>query len=76
MASSTVQWEAPPDKVARLTELRQAVRRAQALQGDIFPTPGALAKQLDPTTLQTPALDIIDRELVEVDRALDVMLGA
>ena len=74
MASSTVQWEAPPDKVARLTELRQAVRRAQALQGDIFPTPGALAKQLDSTTLQTPALDIIDRELVEVDRALDVML--
>ncbi len=29
-------------------------------------TPGQLAKVLDPTTVQTPALDVIDRELVEL----------
>ncbi|MDL4812806.1 phage terminase large subunit family protein [Actinomadura opuntiae] len=29
-----------------------------------FATPGALAVALDPTTVQTPALDVIDRELV------------
>lgn len=36
-------------------------------------TPGGLAQALDPTTVQTPALDVIDRELValadgEIDR--------
>jgi hypothetical protein len=29
-----------------------------------WPTPGALAVELDPATVQTPALDLIDRELV------------
>lgn len=38
-------------------------------------TPGELAKALDPTTVQTPALDLIDRELValaddETDRLM------
>ena len=41
-------------------------------------TPGELAKALDPTTVQTPALDLIDRELVavadgEVDRLMVFM---
>lgn len=41
-------------------------------------TPGELAKELDPTTVQTPALDLIDRELValadgDVDRLMVFM---
>ncbi|MEU8040878.1 phage terminase large subunit [Streptosporangium sp. NPDC049078] len=41
-------------------------------------TPGDLAQALDPTTVQTPALDLIDRELVavadgEVDRLMVFM---
>ena len=31
-----------------------------------WPTPGALAKHLDPRTVQTPALDLIDAELVRL----------
>lgn len=31
-----------------------------------WPTPGALARQLDPATRQTPALDLIDAALVDV----------
>ena len=31
-----------------------------------YPTPGALALDLDPETKQTPALDLIDRALVDV----------
>lgn len=33
----------------------------------LYPTPGALAKAIDPTTLQTPALDLIDAALVDVE---------
>jgi hypothetical protein len=41
-------------------------------------TPGDLAKVLDPTTIQTPALDVIDRELValadgDIDRLMVFM---
>ncbi|MFI7468146.1 phage terminase large subunit [Nonomuraea sp. NPDC049646] len=41
-------------------------------------TPGDLAKELDPTTVQTPALDVIDRELValadgDIDRLMVFM---
>lgn len=32
-------------------------------------TPGDLAKALDPTTVQTPALDVIDRALVELEES-------
>lgn len=35
-----------------------------------WPTPGALAADVDPTTVQTPALDLIDRALVDVDAGL------
>ncbi|MBO0826220.1 MAG: phage terminase large subunit [Streptosporangiales bacterium] len=42
----------------------------QQLAGDIrarrWPTPGALAREVDPSTVQTPALDLIDRELVRL----------
>ena len=36
-------------------------------RGEDYPTPGALAKVLDPTTKQTPALDLIDAALVQVE---------
>lgn len=38
-------------------------------------TPGALAKRLDPLTVQTPALQIIDTELVEIRDALAMMFA-
>ena len=40
---------------------------------DDDPTPGHLAQRLDPAIVQTPALDIIDRELVEIRDAIAVM---
>lgn len=42
-----------------LLELRQGPERR-------FPTPGALARHIDPRTVQTPALDLIDAELVRL----------
>jgi predicted phage terminase large subunit-like protein len=44
---------------------------ASALAAQLVPvrkwaTPGAMAKALDPATVQTPALDLIDRELVKL----------
>ena len=36
-------------------------------RGEAYPTPGVLAAALDPTTKQTPALDLIDAALVEVE---------
>lgn len=43
------------------TELDQAERR-------IYPSPGELAKALDPATVQTPALDLLDARLTAVER--------
>lgn len=42
-----------------------------------YPTPGALAKDLDPRTVQTPALELIDQALVDVaeDRCKRLMLA-
>lgn len=45
------------------------------LPGERYATPGALAKALDATTVQTPALDLIDQGLVDVDRAVAAMLA-
>ena len=39
----------------------------------IDPTPGSLARRLDPLTVQTPALDLIDAALVQVRDAINVM---
>lgn len=55
----------------------QAARRYESPRRR-WATPGELAKALDPTTVQTPALDHIDRELVavtdgEVDRLMVFM---
>src|ERR1019366_784820 len=40
---------------------------------DDYPSPGALAQRLDPMTVQTPALEIIDAHLVQVRDAIGVM---
>ena len=39
-----------------------------------FDAPGALAERLDPTTVQTPALQILDDAIVQVDKAIGAML--
>ena len=36
-----------------------------------YPTPGALAKAFNPATVQTPALDLIDKELVKLAKGRD-----
>lgn len=40
-----------------------------------FKTPGELAKALNPTTVQTPALQVIDNAFIEIDRAVQCMLA-
>jgi predicted phage terminase large subunit-like protein len=57
--------EAPLEKLLRLRELRRQVRELQ-VANLVYPTPGALAQALDPTVIQTPALELIDAALVEV----------
>lgn len=42
--------------------------RFEVREEDPYPTPGRLAKKLDPATVQTPALDLIDAALVKVDK--------
>jgi predicted phage terminase large subunit-like protein len=39
------------------------------------PTPGHLARRLDPMTIQTPALDILDAELVLIRDSIEVMFA-
>ena len=57
----------PDDQIAVSTI---AARQAAILRD---PTPGALAMRLDPLTVQTPALEIIDQHLVGVRDALATM---
>lgn len=56
-----------------------AIRALQPPPPPRFGTPGQLATHLDPTTVQTPAFDLIDRALVDVAegrcRRLIVSLG-
>lgn len=56
-------WRNDP-KVAEATIRVLRTARDKKLPPLNFPTPGALARALDPTTVQTPALDLIDAELV------------
>lgn len=57
-------FEAPEWKIRRLAELRaQLAARTPTV---VYPTPGKLARALDPMTVQTPALDLIDAALVDV----------
>ena len=55
--------EAPLEKLIYLRELQ---RQRADLRSYQDPTPGALARRLDATTVQTPALDLIDAALVDV----------
>jgi predicted phage terminase large subunit-like protein len=55
---------APPDKVRRLAELRERRRQLAERQRREWATPGELARAVDSTTVQTPALDLIDEALV------------
>src|ERR1035438_9645507 len=59
---------APPEKVRRLAELRARLREQEVEQrrrdGPRWATPGELAKAIDPSTVQTPALDLIDEAVV------------
>lgn len=43
------------------------LERFEAPPPALYPTPGALAKAVDPSTLHTPALDLIDSALVDVE---------
>jgi hypothetical protein len=59
------------EKLLQLRELKAArdeLKRAEALAivTDKWPDPGELAVAVDPTTTQTPALDLIDAALVDV----------
>lgn len=51
------------DSLARWQAAEAAYLAPQAVH---YPTPGALAKALDPRTVATPALDLIDAALVDV----------
>lgn len=59
-------------KLAKLRELRtikaelDRLRIMDARKHPGWETPGSLAKMLDPTIVQTPALELIDRELVHL----------
>lgn len=73
----TLDIQARPETIRRFRETKLRLEQAKAAARTPefeFPTPGALAKALDPGTVQTPALDLIDGALLEVDRAVSVML--
>jgi predicted phage terminase large subunit-like protein len=59
------------DRLKELRRLRGEVDqlRAERARGK-WPTPGAMAQELDHATVQTPALDLIDAELVKVARGI------
>ena len=55
------------EKLLQLRELRRrADEKARARSSDRWATPGAMAAELDPDTVQTPALDLIDQALADV----------
>ena len=55
---------APPDKIRLLADLRERKRQLEEQARREWATPGELAKAVEPSTVQTPALDIIDEALV------------
>ena len=57
-----------------LLALERQARQISVIASSDYHTPGELAMAMDTTTVQTPALDILDAALVEVDVAVDVML--
>lgn len=74
---TTVEIQASPETIRRFRETKLRLEQARAARrapAAVFPTPGALAKALDPGTVQTPALDLIDGALADVDLAVNTML--
>jgi predicted phage terminase large subunit-like protein len=66
--------DAPAWKLQLLKEWQTEAREQRLEQSKLlYPTPGHLARALDPLTVQTPALDIIDREMVMIRDAVEVM---
>lgn len=61
--------QAPPEKLRRLAELKARLReqedgfRRRQVPARQWETAGELAAAIDPATVQTPALDLIDAEL-------------
>jgi predicted phage terminase large subunit-like protein len=49
-----------------LSALDRAANLLESPEHGRFPTPGALAQHLDPRTRQTPALELLDRNLTDV----------
>lgn len=67
--ASNVVFQAPAWKIRRLAELRAQVAESispSAAKWSRFGSAGELAKALDPATVQTPALDLVDAALVQV----------
>lgn len=64
MPTSPLQVEAPLEKLQQLADLKAAnEKRRRSAIATRCKTPGEFAIWLDPTTRQTPALEVIDREL-------------
>jgi len=53
----------------------QRARRARHAQETEYPSPGDLAQRLDPSQVQTPALDLIDSELIDIRDAVTMMFA-
>jgi predicted phage terminase large subunit-like protein len=60
--------QAPPEKIRLLAELRarrnELAERTRRAQAPKWAAPGDLARAVDPSTVQTPALGVIDEALV------------
>lgn len=54
------------EHAARAFELRAPDPKREAADEDAWRTPGTLAKRLNPATVQTPALDLVDEALQEL----------
>ena len=68
-AERRAKWNAlSPDEQLSIRVETERIRRAME-----YPTPGDLAMALDPTTVQTPALQLVDSKLVKVGQAIEVM---
>ena len=78
MTQLTEDTEALLKEYLRNRELRSQhdfATRSHSARSKRFKTPGALAAALTPSTVQTPALDIIDAALVEVARYIETGEG-
>jgi predicted phage terminase large subunit-like protein len=58
-------WRDDPEVAEQVLRVLRDARAKQEIQSH-YETPGELAKALDPSTIQTPALEIIDQALVDV----------